>query len=233
MDIHLVFPILDFVEIDGNEFLKYDPIDIQKARLEFVKPTNMVEYAIEIYQQINNTEETPPAMAAQHEAVLKQLDAYEKADQKLPTFFEDLKKGVYQNVIKTSKSQEGGGQPLTLAWLKENSICDEARLEEYYKCAKFEYECGQYPVASEMLSNFLLVEEHTPANPHQSDLGFQALWGKFAALMLLPEDTFASKWDLAMVSVFLSFTFAVCLLVWGAGTIKRRSRPRSLSLLRW
>ncbi len=158
----------------------------------------MVEYAIEIYQQVNGTEEVPAAMSEQHVAVLDKLDAYEQADPKLPKFFEDLEKGEYQGVIKTQNAE--GGQPLTLAWLKEQGICDEARLEEYYKHAKFEYECGQYPVASTMLTNFLRVEEHNPANPNQSDIGYQALWGKFAALMLLPEDTYASKWDLAMAA---------------------------------
>ena len=68
-------------------------------------------------------------------------------------------------------------------------------LAAYYKCAKFEYECGQYEVAAPMLSNFLMVAEHQmPSHA----LGFQALWGKFAALILLPQETYPTKWDLAL-----------------------------------
>lgn len=195
-----MIPVMEFIEMgpdpeNPKPVLGYQAIDIQKARLELVKPTNMTEYAIEIHQQVTN-EEPPEEMANQHEAVVKKFEQYEEADPKLPKFFDDLANGVYQGVIKTPNKE--GGAPLTLAWLKENEICDEQRLHDYYENAKFEYECGQYPVAMEMLANFLLVEEHNPANPNQSDMGFQALWGKFAALIVLPEEQYPSKWDLTM-----------------------------------
>ncbi len=40
LDLHLMFPLLEFV--DGNELLAYSKADIQRARLALVKPTNMV-----------------------------------------------------------------------------------------------------------------------------------------------------------------------------------------------
>lgn len=87
LDLHLMFPLLEFV--DGNEFLNYKPSDIQHARLSLVKPTNMVEYAIEIFQDLNNTKEVPADMAAQQSAVYAQIEAYEKEDTTLRTFFTD------------------------------------------------------------------------------------------------------------------------------------------------
>eukprot|EP00614_Pseudopedinella_elastica_P035382 CAMPEP_0172617354 /NCGR_PEP_ID=MMETSP1068-20121228/70197_1 /TAXON_ID=35684 /ORGANISM="Pseudopedinella elastica, Strain CCMP716" /LENGTH=456 /DNA_ID=CAMNT_0013423099 /DNA_START=90 /DNA_END=1460 /DNA_ORIENTATION=+ len=187
LDLHLMFPLLEF--IDGNELLAYDPTDIQRARLALVKPTNMVEYAIEIHQDLEKTTAVPPEMAAEKETIERRIDANEKLDQELPKFFADYEAGTYEGTFSES-------QPLNLIWLQENLGVDKDALEKYYRVAKFEYECGQYEAAAPMLTNFLLVEENKqPSN----DLGFAALWGKFAALILLPNEGYATKWDLALV----------------------------------
>ena len=88
LDLHLMFPLLEFV--DGNELLAYNPADIQRARLALVKPTNMVEYAIEIYQNLEGTTAVPPEMEAQKVAVYNQIEMNEKQDTTLATFFTDL-----------------------------------------------------------------------------------------------------------------------------------------------
>ena len=44
LDAHLVFPLLEFLE----ENTSYDAGSVQRARLELLAPTNMVDYAIEI-----------------------------------------------------------------------------------------------------------------------------------------------------------------------------------------
>jgi translation initiation factor 3 subunit E len=88
LDLHLMFPLLEF--IDGNELLKYNHADIERARLALLKPTNMVEYAIEIHQSVEGTEAVPSEMEAQREAVYKQIEEYEKQDGTVQTFFADL-----------------------------------------------------------------------------------------------------------------------------------------------
>lgn len=88
LDLHLMFPLLEFV--DGNEFLNYKPADIQRARLSLVQPTNMIDYAIEIHQELNNTKDVPAGMAAQKDAVCRQIEAYEKEDTTLRTFFTEF-----------------------------------------------------------------------------------------------------------------------------------------------
>ena len=50
MDVHLLIPVMEFIEMgpdpeNPKPVLGYQAIDIQKARLELVKPTNMTEYA--------------------------------------------------------------------------------------------------------------------------------------------------------------------------------------------
>lgn len=85
MDLHMMFPLLEFV--DGNDFLGYNPADIQRARLALVTPTNMVEYAIEIHQELEKTQTVPPEMEKQKLAVYAQIETNEKMDTTLAKFF--------------------------------------------------------------------------------------------------------------------------------------------------
>lgn len=60
LDRHLVFPLLEFL---GGRGL-YDAADIEAAKLALIEKTNMVDYAVDIYQQLNQTDEVgagPPA----------------------------------------------------------------------------------------------------------------------------------------------------------------------------
>ena len=50
LDAHLVFPLLEFLE----EHTTYQAGDVRKARLALVAKTNMVDYAIEIREELDN-----------------------------------------------------------------------------------------------------------------------------------------------------------------------------------
>ncbi len=60
LDRHLVFPLLEFL---GGRGL-YDAADIEAAKLALIEKTNMVDYAVDIYQQLNQTDEVGAAVAA-------------------------------------------------------------------------------------------------------------------------------------------------------------------------
>jgi hypothetical protein len=53
LDKHLVFPLLEFLSQRGV----YDGADIEAAKLELIGRTNMVDYAVDIYQQLHQTNE--------------------------------------------------------------------------------------------------------------------------------------------------------------------------------
>jgi len=91
----MMFPLLEFV--DGNEFLGYKPADIQRARLALVTPTNMVEYAIEIHQELEKTQKVPPEMEKQKQAVYAQIETNEKMDPTLAMFFAEKVPNYYCN----------------------------------------------------------------------------------------------------------------------------------------
>ena len=53
LDKHLVFPLLEFV----SQKQLYDAAEIEAAKLELIEKTNMVDYAVDIYQQLHQTTE--------------------------------------------------------------------------------------------------------------------------------------------------------------------------------
>jgi len=53
LDNHLVFPLLEFLA----QKKIYDVKEIEANKLDLVEKTNMVDYAVDIYQQLNQTDE--------------------------------------------------------------------------------------------------------------------------------------------------------------------------------
>ena len=53
LDKHLVFPLLEFL----SQKKLYDVKDIETSKLEVVEKTNMVDYAVDIHQQLYQTDE--------------------------------------------------------------------------------------------------------------------------------------------------------------------------------
>ena len=58
LDRHLAFPLLEFL----SHRQLYDDADIQRAKIDLLQKTNMVDYAAEIYQGLYNTEDIPEEM---------------------------------------------------------------------------------------------------------------------------------------------------------------------------
>lgn len=69
LDRHLVFPLLEFL---GSKGL-YDEKDIEAAKLALIEKTNMVDYAVDIYQQLNQTDEVRSLEAQRAGAALCEL----------------------------------------------------------------------------------------------------------------------------------------------------------------
>ncbi len=65
LDRHLVFPLLEFLM---NKEL-YKESDIQKAKIALLANTNMVDYAMDIYESLYGQGSAPAAMAEQREQV--------------------------------------------------------------------------------------------------------------------------------------------------------------------
>ncbi len=69
LDRHLAFPLLEFL---SNKEL-YDETDIQKAKIDLLQKTNMVDYAAEIYTDLHQTEDIPEDMNTRRKEVVAKL----------------------------------------------------------------------------------------------------------------------------------------------------------------
>lgn len=182
LDVHLVFPLLEFLE----ENTSYDNQAVQRARLELLAPTNMIDYAIEIHTQLTGEAEPPEKMAQQLQTTLEKIKTLELKTQKTRDLLEDSEQ------IESLK-RDGN---FSAAYLLAQHQITAAMLDEYYDFAKFLYECGDYQNAHDMLDHYLVLNAATQSAPSSmSSRYFMALWGKLASEILL------KNWDEALADL--------------------------------
>jgi len=180
LDLHLMFPLLEFLELKESG---YSEGEVLSARIALLEPTNMVDYAMEVYAQLHGgtVEDAPKAMETRRDAVLDTLDAQEAETATLREFFADEA---------TIADLQANGK-FNPEYLEQHHGISTEMLNGYYKFAKFQYECGDYETAREMLSNYLNLTQSATSTP----MGFNALWGKFACEILL------KNWENALVEM--------------------------------
>ena len=139
LDAHLVFPLLEFLE----EHTTYQAGDVRKARLALVAKTNMVDYAIEIREELDNNNArlegipTVAEMEGRRDSVFATLDRLEKQTENLRNLLEDA------DQVDELKA-EG---KFTKAHLAEAHGVTAQDWVDYAEFAKFLYECGDYELS--------------------------------------------------------------------------------------
>jgi hypothetical protein len=79
LDRHMMFPLLEYMDgliADGT--VSYSTQDVAAARLALLRPTHMVDYAIDIYKTVHPNEEIPAEMEEQKTSVYQRLEELEK-----------------------------------------------------------------------------------------------------------------------------------------------------------
>lgn len=187
LDRHLVFPLLEFLGSQGI----YDADDIEAAKLKLIERTNMVDYAVDIYQQLHHTEEVPEALVARRKEVVDKLRALEQQVKPITDF---LSSEDNVKLLKSDKTQN-------MAFLQREFSIGPEQVDALYHFAKWNYECGSYSTAAEYLYHYRTLSTH----PERS---VEALWGKLAADILL-QDWATAMEDLAKLKELLDLdTFA-------------------------
>jgi translation initiation factor 3 subunit E len=69
LDPQLSFALLEFASTSGV----YDPKDVTAAQIDLLRGTNMVDYAIELYNNLHGKSEPSKELLARREAVLEKL----------------------------------------------------------------------------------------------------------------------------------------------------------------
>jgi len=170
LDRHLVFPLLEFLDIEKEHPLIYNPEDLLKAKLDVLDKTNMVDYAMDIYKKLHKTDEVPQAMKERRESVVAKLQQLQTECAPILKVLEN------QNLTKQLRAEKN----FTAAYLEENHGVTASTIDALYRYAKFQFECGNYTGAAEYLFHFRALNT-------DQDKNFSALWGKFAAQILMQE----------------------------------------------
>jgi translation initiation factor 3 subunit E len=89
LDLHMMFPLLEYVDsLITNKAIPYSSQDVAKARLSLLRPTHMVDYAMDIYRELHGKDsEIPKEMEDQKKEVLQKLEEL-KADSGCKAFDE-------------------------------------------------------------------------------------------------------------------------------------------------
>lgn len=168
LDRHLIFPLIE--SLSAKEL--YDENELLQLKYELLKDANMTDYTAELWMQLNGAEEPPEDLMKQKEHVLEQL---EKFEQKVSTVLEVLEKPEVIADLKQDKVAN-----LQLLEAKYNVTSE--MINELYQYGKFQYNCGKYHSASDILYHFRVLST-------DSNLVASATWGKFAA------DILSLQWD--------------------------------------
>jgi len=173
LDRHLVFPLLEFLDLKKD---LYPEEDLLKAKLDLLaEKTNMVDFAMDIYKKLHKTDEVPAEMKARREMVVATLKQLQQECGNILQIVEN------QNLVKQLRAEK----LFTAQYLQENFQISPEEIDALYRFAKFQFDCGNYTGAAEYLFHFRALN----TNP---DKNFAALWGKFAAEILM------QNWDDAL-----------------------------------
>lgn len=143
LDRHLIYPLLNFSSDEEAE----QPIETKQLLLELLKPTNMTDFVGLLDQEIHNLSEMPEEYRKKRDQVLKRRDELAEATSKLSGLLDD--ESVITN-LRSDKVQN-------LAYLKESHGVTVEMVNQLYEYGQFQYSCGVYPHAAELLYRFRVL----------------------------------------------------------------------------
>lgn len=186
-----MFPLLEFM--DKQELVSYTSEEIARIRLQLLGPTHMVDYAMDITKTLSNDESKLAEMEQQKSTIFQQLED-------LTARSEPLKKLFADSDAKAALLQENQWNVRGIA-----HIASHDTIETYRQLAKFNYDCGDYKAARDMLNNYISLfvsykdkEDYSnnnsilydPSSFHNvgPDL-LQVLWGRLSCEILILEES--------------------------------------------
>jgi hypothetical protein len=145
LDRHLVFPLLQFLE--DQEDVDEPSLEHTKLKFELLKHTNMTDFVGDLFAKINNLDEIPEEYAQKREDVLKKREQLQNECSNIQDLLADTE--VINN-LRSDKVQN-------LIYLKENHGVTSEMVDALYEFGQFQYSCGDYNSASELLYQFRIL----------------------------------------------------------------------------
>ena len=124
LDRHLVFPLLEFLQTRGI----YPEEDIMNSKIELLKYTNMVDFAMDIYRQIHSTENVPDEMTERRKVVIANLRELQETAAPIVDFLLD------ENKVKDLRNDKA----YNIKMLQDQYNISQDDIEVLFKFAKFQ-----------------------------------------------------------------------------------------------
>merc|ERR1719217_1803271 len=155
MDRHLLLPLIDFLQNKGMHTKE----ELGKAKLSLLSKTNMVDYTVEVYKEVNGSS-APQEMSARRGEGMKSMEP-------LLDIVSDAGR------VAELKAERCFNQ----AYLAQQHSITPQHIELLHKYAKFLFECGDYATAGALLGHYRQLTL-------DAEKGLSALWGKLASEIL-------------------------------------------------
>lgn len=143
LDRHLVFPVLEFVEMREDE----DPIENKKLKYQLLKETNMTDYVAALDMEIKGLNDRPEEYTKKREEVMERRRILEEETSKLTGLLSD------PEVTTNLRSDKVAN----LNYLKEQHGVTLNDVSLLYDYGQFVYSTGDYENAADILFQFRLL----------------------------------------------------------------------------
>lgn len=139
-----------------------------KAKIALLQSTNMVDFAVDIHQALYDTDEIPVEMRERRVEVVTKMKKLKKDAESIVEVLSN------PNVIRNFRQDKS----FNVQYLQEEHKIGPEQIEALFQYAKFQFDCGNYSGASELLQPYRTLCTNTEKN-------MQALWGKLASDILM------------------------------------------------
>mmetsp|Transcript_39080 Transcript_39080/g.81772 ORF Transcript_39080/g.81772 Transcript_39080/m.81772 type:complete len:523 (+) Transcript_39080:104-1672(+) len=156
LDLHMMFPLLEYIDsLISAGTISYSSLDVAQARLELLKPTHMVDYAMDIYREVHGVDASiPQEMEDQKAGVFQELEELREGQMK----FDELCRSEETRASLVNNNQ---WNVKSLTSMATYEITPET-IAAYYKFAKFNFDCGDYQQGRDMLENYISLHASPP-----------------------------------------------------------------------
>jgi len=168
LDRHLIYPIFESLRAEDL----YDDKTITQLTYDLFKETNMVGFVKEQWKTLNPNASIPKELE-EKEAKIDEI--FNKLDNETKETLSILNLPEVQDHLKQDKQYNR-------EYLEKNHGITETKINALYEFGQFQYNRGDYVMASDLLSNFRVLSTNT-------DLVMSATWGKLAS------DIISLEWD--------------------------------------
>lgn len=143
LDRHLVYPLLNFSSDEDAE----QTLEQKTLLLQLLQSTNMTDFVGQLHQDVHGLADLPEEFKAKRDQVLQRRDHLEEQTSKISALLDD------ENVVTNLRSDK----VQNLAYLNESHGVDMDMVNQLYEFGQFQYSCGVYPHAAELLYRFRVL----------------------------------------------------------------------------